>query len=227
MFQSYIGRPYNGSKVAIIDHPSQRGKMPGLKAPEEERREQILEAARRVAASQTLRGLTIRRVAEEAGLSNGLVLFHFKSKQLLLMALLDRVLEQTLGGLAHGLHEVGGPVPREVFRRLLVREIEQLQHERERVELFFDFWVMGTQHPEIRCRVRDSLEHYRALFREVTADLMARQPEAFCPMSPEGMAAVALSLVEGCAIQAVIDPARLDLDVYRANVEALLAFLPA
>lgn len=200
--------------------------MPGVKAPEEERREQILEAARRVAGSQTLRGLTIRRVAEAAGLSNGLVLFHFKTKQLLLMALLDRVLEQTLGDVAHGLQEVAGPVPREVFRRLLSREIERLQHERERVELFFDFWVMGTQHPEIRCRVHDSLERYRTFIRQVTTELIAREPEAFAGMSPQGLAAIALSLVEGCAIQAVIDPAGFDVDIYLTNIEALFTMLP-
>lgn len=200
--------------------------MPGAKAPEEERREQILEAARRVAGMQTLREMTIRRVAEAAGLSNGLVLFHFKTKELLLMALLDRLLEQTLGEITRGLEEAAGPVPREVFRRFLVREIERLQHERERVELFFDFWVMGTRHPEIRSRVRESLKRYRALIREVTGALLAREPEAFGGMSPEGMAAVAVSLIEGCALQAVIDPAGFDVERYLENVDALLASLP-
>lgn len=197
--------------------------MPGAKAPEEERREQILEAARRVAGSQTLRGMTIRRVAEAAGLSNGLVLFHFKTKQLLLMALLDRVLEQTIGDVTRGLKDAAGPVPGDVFRRFLLREIERLQRDRERVELFFDFWVMGTCHPEIRSRVRESLEQYRAAIREVTAELLAREPKAFGEMSSEGMAAVAVSLVEGCAIQAVIDPAGFDVGVYLQNVDALLA----
>lgn len=200
--------------------------MPGAKAPEEERREQILDAARRVAGTQTLRGMTIRRVAEAAGLSNGLVLFHFKTKELLLMALLDRLLEQTLGEATRGLADAAGPVPREVFRRFLVREIQRLQRERERVELFFDFWVMGTRHPEIRCRVRESLERYRAVIREVSGELLAREPEAFGGMSAEGMAAVAVSLVEGCAIQAVIDPSGFDVDRYLENVDALLAAVP-
>lgn len=196
--------------------------MPGVKAPEEERRGQILEAALRVAGTQTLRGLTIRRVAAAAGLSNGLVLFHFRSKEDLLMALLDRLLEDTLGGLARGLRDAAAPVPREVFQRFLVGEIQRLRHEREPVELFFDFWVMGTRHPEIRRRVRKSLERYRALIREAGEEVLAREPESFAGLSPEGMAAIAVSLIEGCAIQAVIDPAGFDVDLYLANVEALL-----
>lgn len=201
--------------------------MPGARAPEEERREQILEAARRVAGTETLRGMTIRRVAEAAGLSNGLVLFHFKTKELLLMALLDRLIEQTLCEVTRGLEEAAGPVPREVFRQFLVRQIERLQRDRGRVELFFDFWAMGTRHPTIRCRVRESLESYRGLIRGVTGELLAGEEETLGCMGPEGMAAVAVSLIEGCAIQAVIDPGRFDVDVYLENVEGLLALVPA
>lgn len=197
--------------------------MPGAKAPEEERREQILEAARRVAGTRTLGGMTIRRVAEAAGLSNGLVLFHFKSKELLLMALLDQLLEQTLHEVARGLEDAAGPAPREVLRRFLLGEIERLQDERERVELFFDFWVMGTRHPEIRRRVRESLAHYRAMIREVAGEMLAPQPEAFDGMSPEGVAAVAVSLIEGCAIQAVIDPSGFHVGHYLENVDSLLS----
>lgn len=142
------------------------------------------------------------------------------------MALLNRLLEQTLGEVTRGLQDAAGPVPRAVFRRFLVREIERLQHERERVELFFDFWVMGTRHPEIRCRVRESLEHYRALIRGVTEEVLAREPEAFGRMSPEGMAAVAVSLIEGCALQAVIDPGGFDVELYLENVDSLLSWMP-
>lgn len=199
--------------------------MPGAKASEQERRQQILEAARLVAGSRTLGGTTIRRVAEAAGLSNGLVLFHFKSKELLLMALLDQLLDQTLREVARGLEDAAGAEPGEVLRRFLLGSIERLQNERERVELFFDFWVMGTRHPAIRWRVREALARYRGLIRQVAGELLSREPEAFEGMSSDGMAAVAVSLVEGCGIQAVIDPSGFHVDRYLENVDALLASL--
>jgi len=196
--------------------------VPGPKAPEEERKEQILEAAQRVAAAETLAGLTIRRVAEAAGLSVGLVLFHFKSKERLLMSLLDRVLEETLAEMESSREAARDPVPREMLRNLLRREIERLPAERERVELFYDYWVMGTRQPEIRARVRASLERYRRLVAEVTGHMVASEPGAFGGMTAEGLAAIMVSFIEGCALQAVIDPASFDVAAYMENVDALI-----
>ena len=60
--------------------------MPGKKASEAERREQILTAAHHVALRQGIDGLTVRAVAARARLSHGLVLFHFKRKDQLVAA---------------------------------------------------------------------------------------------------------------------------------------------
>ena len=70
--------------------------MPGQKAPEGQRREQILAAAYQVASRDGIAGLTVRSVAARAGLSHGLVLFHFKRKEQLVAALLEGVLAATL-----------------------------------------------------------------------------------------------------------------------------------
>src|SRR5580765_5958371 len=70
--------------------------MPGQKATEAARREQILKAAYEVALRRGIDGLTVRAVATRARLSHGLVLFHFKRKDQLGLALLDRVLATTL-----------------------------------------------------------------------------------------------------------------------------------
>jgi AcrR family transcriptional regulator len=70
--------------------------MPGQKANEATRREQILKAAYEVALRRGIDGLTVRAVAARARLSHGLVLFHFKRKDQLGLALLDRVLAMTL-----------------------------------------------------------------------------------------------------------------------------------
>lgn len=70
--------------------------MPGRKIPEQERREQLLSAAATVAQAGGLSELTVRRVAEAAGVSAGLVLFHYQSMDVLRAALLDWLLERTL-----------------------------------------------------------------------------------------------------------------------------------
>ena len=58
--------------------------MPGRKVPEEQRRLEILKAAYRVAARDRLTGLTAQAVAAEAGVSKGLVFFHFGNRDALL-----------------------------------------------------------------------------------------------------------------------------------------------
>lgn len=67
--------------------------MPGQRMPEGERREEILAGAIRVAARHEIRGLTVRAVAKEAGVSKGLIFFHFDDQQGLLLALLEGILE--------------------------------------------------------------------------------------------------------------------------------------
>ena len=87
--------------------------MPGRRASETQRRQQILKAAHQVALGQGLDGLTVRAVAARARLSHGLVLFHFKRKEQLVTALLDRVLSATLSlRLAGDVERIGGPLDR-------------------------------------------------------------------------------------------------------------------
>jgi AcrR family transcriptional regulator len=69
--------------------------MPGKKASEETRREDILRAAYDVAARQGLEALTLRAVATRADVSHGTVIFHFKRQRELVAALLDRVVYAT------------------------------------------------------------------------------------------------------------------------------------
>src|SRR5690606_3465902 len=120
-------------------HRVNGGVMPGQKAGEAERREQILAAAYEIAATDGLDRLTVRRVAGEAGLSHGLVHFHFRTKAVLLLALLDWVLERTPEYALPTVAPMDAPLDR--LLALLRQEIARLTSDRRRVHLFFDFWL--------------------------------------------------------------------------------------
>src|SRR5690349_4489985 len=124
--------------------------MPGPKRPEDQRRESILRAAFAVAARERLGGVTVRAVAERARVSTGLVFFYFESKDALLEALLAWLLEHTLvaGELPSVIRATGTPAER--MLAVLRRDVERLPGQRARVELFFDYWVLGTRQPAIR-----------------------------------------------------------------------------
>lgn len=194
--------------------------MPGRRAPEEERREQILAAAERVALHTGIDGVTLRAVASAARLSHGLVLFHFKRKDQLIAALLDRVLATTaMAELADELARHARDPHR--LAAVLTEQLDQLLDERKGVRLFFEYWALGVRHAPIRRRVAAALERYRAAFRTLAEELLPAGTLRSHDEEPDALAAVALSLVIGCAVQAMIAPDQFDRRAYLDAVRDL------
>jgi TetR/AcrR family transcriptional repressor of bet genes len=196
--------------------------MPGTKAPEDERREAILRAAFRVAARERLTGLTAQVVANEAGVSKGLVFFYFRSRDGLLVALLHWLLEHTVVGRAND--EVRAlPTANERLLAVIRRDVEALPQQRERVELFFDYWVMGTRHPGVRDSIRAALDRYRDALSPLSAEVVEADPERYAGITAHGLAGVAAGFIEGCALQVVMDPDRFDVGQALETLHALVA----
>jgi TetR/AcrR family transcriptional repressor of bet genes len=198
--------------------------MPGQKASEASRREQILKAAHEVALRRGIEGVTVRAVAARAQLSHGLVLFHFKRKDQLVSALLDRVLATTL---SLRVAEEIAPIqdPRHRLRALLQQEVDRLADDTRQVRLFLEYWALGTRSPVIRRKISTELERYRAAFRTLTEQVLRAEPVRFAGVTAEGLAAVAVSFINGCAVQAMIDPDRFDVGEYLAAVQGIIGQL--
>ena len=195
--------------------------MPGRRAPEEERREAILRAAFTVAARDRLGGVTARAVAAEAGVSAGLVFFYFETVDALLVALLDWMLERTFA-LTGAPRPVDPGTPADRMMAAIRRDVEWLPRQRERVELFFDYWVLGTRHPAIRRKIRRALTRYRDAFQPLARALVESDPERYTGMTAEGLASVAAGFVEGCALQVVMDPNEFDVERSMTTLAALV-----
>jgi TetR/AcrR family transcriptional regulator, transcriptional repressor of bet genes len=198
--------------------------MPGRQASESLRRSQIVTAAYHVAAARGLDGLTVRSVAKKAGVSTGLVLFHFKTKEQLELALLDWLLETTT--VLHITPDIAQiPLPLDRLIALLQREMDRLSSEPLRIRLFFDFWARGIRHVGIRSKMRRELARYRDAFRPMAAEVLRAEPERFPGVTPEGLAAVAVSFIKGCAVQSMIDPRQFDIGEYLAATLGLVGQL--
>lgn len=196
--------------------------MGGRKAPEEQRREDILQAAFAVAARERLNGVTARAVAAEAGVSTGLVFFYFANKDALLVALLDWILARTLVAGEMRMYAATPSDPAAHMLAVLQRDVAQLHRQRHRVELFFDYWVLGTRHSVIRAKIRSALHRYRDAFVPLAEAVVQGDPERYAGITPMGLAAVAASFVEGCALQVVMDPAEFDVAQSTATLAALV-----
>jgi TetR/AcrR family transcriptional repressor of bet genes len=196
--------------------------MPGKKVPEERRREDIMHAAHDVAARQGLEAVTLRAVAARADVSHGTVVFHFKRKRELVASLVDRVLYATaVLRVPDAVAQITRPSER--MHALLRAEMERLSADPRHFRLLLDYWTIGLRNAAIRQKIRIALEQYRDGFSDL-ADAIVRgelQPLSRRrasrggegpTLTAAGLAAVAVSLVHGCSLQAVIDPKGFDVE---------------
>lgn len=197
--------------------------MPGKKESEELRREQIVQAAFRVAAREGLEQLTIRLVAAEAGLSTGLVFFHFTSKEMLLLALLDWLLDslfenwETPDDLSPVEHLLA-------LLRLDLQDTYQGQGEQAavRLELFFTYWAMAVRNPAINERMRHAIERSRQAFLPAVQAVIESDPVRFRQVTPDELVTVVLALTQGCAIQSLLNGHRIDVEHIVAVIRTFL-----
>lgn len=191
--------------------------MPGTRASVEQRRRQILDAALQVAVENGLDGLTGRAVAQAAGLSSGLVYFHFGSQEGLRLALLDEL----IGWLVGSNEEAPASEPVADLLAAVQREIGLQQSDHDMVGLFLQYWVLGMRFPEIRTRIRRALDDYRGLFRQPARKLLAAQGIDPQEQTLDSLAGLAVSIVVGCAFQELLDPGWFDRQRPLAAVEWL------
>ena len=191
--------------------------MPGERASEDVRREQILQASFEVAAREGIGGLTLRAVAAEAGLSHSLVVFYFQRKERLVLELLEWIIASTaMLGVPEEVSRIPGAVHR--LHALLEHELARIAEQPKHTRLFFEFWARGTQDPAVGERISAELERYRGEFRAIMEELLRAEPEAFHGATADGMAAVAVSWLHGSAVQGMVAPGRFDVNGYLAAV---------
>jgi len=189
--------------------------MPGQRETQATRREQILEAAYEVALRRGIDGLTVRAVAARARLSHSLVLFHFKRKDELGLALLDRVLAGTLAlAVPDEIRHIRKP--RERLQALVRQELQRVALEPRRLRLLLEFWTRGGHNAVILQKIGTGLERYRTTFQDVIAEMP--HGKAGNRASPAGLAAVAVSLIIGYPVQAMIDPEGLGTEEYLESI---------
>ncbi len=185
--------------------------MPGEKIPEAERRAQLLEAARDLAVERGLAGVRMADVAKAAGVSKGLVFFHFENKDGLRLALLDRLLAGTVIP-----YSLPAPAPgqgaKEVVLAFLLEELRQIPERAGDFALFMEYWTIGLHAPAVRERLDRAIEAYRLALEPLARAVIAEEGGRLANVDPRDLSSAALALVEGAVLQAVVRPADFDAD---------------
>lgn len=172
------------------------------KQPAEKRRRELLNAAKRLFVRKGYRGTTTEEIARAARLTKGALYYHFKSKEDILFALVDFMLDrfrsaiQPLAGTNFG--------PGEFARAFL--EHQAADNFREFRNLL-DIWVQSMRIPRIRkflfCHYEDALSffelHLDPAFGRSTAE--RRQ-----------IGIVTVAFIDGLAARLALNPASLTLE---------------
>jgi AcrR family transcriptional regulator len=149
------------------------------------------------------------------------VLFHFKRKAQLGLALLDRVLATTLpSGILDVVEML--PDPRQRLLALFRQEIARLAAEPRQVRLLLEYWSRGAHNAMIRKKILAALEAYRAGFGRLAEEALRGKAALGGGATPAGVAAAAVSLVLGYPVQVMIDSGHVDEAEYLAWVQGIL-----
>jgi AcrR family transcriptional regulator len=192
----------------------------------DEARERILGATFRVVAEHTINGTRMPAVAAEAGLSQGLIFYHFDSKDNLLLSLLDWLLERfrSFEGVVGG-KVVDLPPKAEVaaLRQAFLAYARYLAvGEPEMSRVFYDFWVQAVAHDgHLREKLKEQFRLYRLDVKGLLTDATVG------PARADVIAGLIVSLFEGMVLQLALDPKAFDIDSYLSTADLLLQELSA
>ena len=169
----------------------------------EERRAELAAAVWRLASSDGLEAVTVRRVAEEAGWSTGAVVHYFADKEELLLLAFSTVADRVRTRLAEAAEQTTEPL--DLVRAWLVEGLPIGRERQAEVRVWFAFLGLALTRPDF---ARAQRLTYRA-WRGRVADLLRDAQEhgdIRADVDPSAAAAALVAVVDGLAIQATFEP---------------------
>jgi TetR/AcrR family transcriptional repressor of bet genes len=188
-------------------------------ARREQRRQQLIDATMKCIARKGMSSTTLGDVASEAGLSQGIVNLHFKSK--------DNLLAETLRYLAdeykaqfNKAYEKSGPSAAEKLQALIELDLRPSICDRRKVAVWFAFWGEVQSRPIYRkiCDERD--QYYDDTIERLADEIIV--DGAYTGVTAESVAIVLTSMTNGLWLACLISPATFDR---RKAMDALLEYL--
>ncbi|GHF39837.1 HTH-type transcriptional regulator PksA [Streptomyces mashuensis] len=132
------------------------------------RREAIARALWRVAEQRGVPHLTMREVAQEAGMSLGQLQHYFASREAMLSFAMDFAAEQTTLRVGRGLAALGdAPHPRDVLRVMLTETLPLHPDARATSRMSAAYVLEALHDDALRARARDGILHGRDLVEQL------------------------------------------------------------
>lgn len=175
-------------------------------APREQRQEQLIRATIRSIARHGLSDTTMATVAKEAGLSQGIINLHFKSK--------ERLLEETLRYIVaeyrtawHKALETGGETAAGKLAALAAVDFERKICQRNKLAVWFAFWGESRSRLTYRRICTDSSREYKRDVHRLCTDIVR---EGGYAVRAEHVATGLLAINEGLWLDLLLTPAEMN-----------------
>lgn len=190
-------------------------------ATKELRRQQLIDSTIDSIAKRGFSETTMARVAEGAGLSQGIVNFHFRSKTALLEETLQFIAEEYRAAWRRSLERAGSD-PAEGLQALLLTDFDPVICTRKKVAVWFAFFGEAKSRPTYMslCAARDR-EHWEALCGLCRRILAAGD---YPDREAETIASALSALTDGLWLDMLVSPRTVDRESGR---EVVLCYLAA
>jgi AcrR family transcriptional regulator len=167
------------------------------------RREQIVRATVRCLARDGYTRLTMKKVAREAGVSQGILHYYFADKRAILTATLEAA-SRDLDRRVAAAQSRTGRDPAARLRALVRACLEVAVGRPEFWVVFVEFWGEMMHDRRLREVNAEVYDRTRRLIGRLIADGV--RTRRFRAVDPERAAAVVLGLVDGVSLQLTFDP---------------------
>ena len=154
----------------------------------------ILEAAFTVLSRQGYENSSIKDIAEQAGVAQGLVHYHYKSKQMLVLAVLEYVCQKV----ELGTEGEAGAVAAFAQTKAMLHE------SRATNALYIQLIGVGLHDPAIGAGVRKFIREDRAHVEDIARQVLGERGAD--PSPARGVAGVVWAAILGIIVQALVDP---------------------
>ncbi len=183
------------------------------------RRDQIIDAAIRVMATKGWGETSIDEITSEAGVSRGLVSYHFKDKAELLSGVLARCQQASTDAITEALATTEDMV--EQMNIINRASLNFVRDDPTIYEIFLHFTASARAHPELGDQIRDL---YRG-FRTTIARAIRRGQNAGVfrnDIDSEAAAARQVGALTGFALQWLLDPESFPFDEAVTQTQEML-----
>lgn len=179
---------------AATEAPPRSGR-PGR--PSTGARERILEGAIEVLKADGYAGLTIAKVAAEAGEAKALIAYHYGSKQGLVAAAGRAVAEEITARVLAAIESASSV---EAVARGVVEEVERIVDEDPRTaRIYFDLAAVSVVDPEVKETIRGINEQWRGVVRR----LLCTAEDGLSPARSRTTTALLVAAVQGLALERI------------------------